>query len=232
MRPDERHAFPEFTALKRKSALPIPPPPPPPAGGSNPEEELEEEEGDGEGSVVAGKGKARGQAGRGEESAGVSAAPAEGNGIGPGDGAGGGGGGGEGGPTEERIDPSGRKRKKLTFAMEEYRVDSVNSSLRVLEESCLVPFLQQLLENDSLLDVDRHAALYTSVFKLVRCIASWRSLHPLLGPMKGQKPRRSLYRLLSKLGDRAKVYQSTTSKGRVGKGGDNAKAKPKGSNLK
>ncbi|CAM9811075.1 unnamed protein product, partial [Ectocarpus sp. 4 AP-2014] len=57
MRPDERHAFPEFAALKRKSALPIPPPPPspPPAGGSNPEEELEEEEGDGEGAVVAGK---------------------------------------------------------------------------------------------------------------------------------------------------------------------------------
>ncbi|CAM9916737.1 unnamed protein product [Ectocarpus sp. 6 AP-2014] len=231
MRPDERHAFPEFAALKRKSALPTPPPPPPPppAGGSNPEEELEEEEGDGAGAVVAGKGKARGQVGRGEEAAGVSASPAEANGIGPGDGGGGGGG---GGPAKERIDPSGRKRKKLTFAMEEYRVDSVNSSLRVLEESCLVPFLQQLLENDSLLDVDRHAALYTSVFKLVRCIASWRSLHPLLGPMKGQKPRRSLYRLLSKLGDRAKVYQSTTSKGRVGKGGDNAKAKAKGTDLK
>lgn len=47
------------------------------------------------------------------------------------------------------------------------RVDSVNSSLRVLEESCLVPFLQQLLENDSLLDVDRHASLYTSVLKVL-----------------------------------------------------------------
>lgn len=47
------------------------------------------------------------------------------------------------------------------------RVDSVNNGLGVLEESCLVPFLQQLLENDSLLDVDRHAALYTSVFKVV-----------------------------------------------------------------
>lgn len=55
------------------------------------------------------------------------------------------------------------------------RVESVNSSLRVLEESCLVPFLQQLLENDSLLDVDRHAALYTSVFK-VRL--AWPDLHP------------------------------------------------------
>lgn len=46
------------------------------------------------------------------------------------------------------------------------RVESVNNGLEVLEESCLVPFLQQLLENDSLLDVDRHAALYTSVFKV------------------------------------------------------------------
>lgn len=46
------------------------------------------------------------------------------------------------------------------------RVDSVKGSLRVLEESSLVPFLQQLLENDSLLDVDRHASLYTSVFKV------------------------------------------------------------------
>ena len=48
------------------------------------------------------------------------------------------------------------------------RVETVKSSLRVLEESCLVPFLQQLLENDSLLDVDRHASLYTSVFKVRR----------------------------------------------------------------
>lgn len=63
------------------------------------------------------------------------------------------------------------------------RVESVSASLRVLEESCLVPFLQQLLENDSLLDVDRHASLYTSVFKVgsdsvfgktskIRCVAS------------------------------------------------------------
>ena len=43
----------------------------------------------------------------------------------------------------------------------------MNNGLGVLEESCLVPFLQQLLENDSLLDVDRHAALYTSVFKVM-----------------------------------------------------------------
>ncbi|CAM9540611.1 unnamed protein product, partial [Laminaria digitata] len=127
-----------------------------------------------------------------------------------------------GGELEERgesahIDSSGRRRKGLTYCQEVYRVDSVNNGLGVLEESCLVPFLQQLLENDSLLDVDRHAALYTSVFKLVRCIASWRSLHPLLLPMKGQAPGKSLYRLLSRLGDRAKVYRTTTSKGGVTK---------------
>lgn len=56
--------------------------------------------------------------------------------------------------------------KRANYRVRHVRVDSVNSSLRVLEESCLVPFLQQLLENDSLLDVDRHAALYTSVFKV------------------------------------------------------------------
>lgn len=48
------------------------------------------------------------------------------------------------------------------------RVKSINESRRILQESCLVPFLQQLLENDSLLDVDRHASLYRAVFK-VRC---------------------------------------------------------------
>ena len=48
------------------------------------------------------------------------------------------------------------------------RVEAVKSSLRTLEESCLVPFLHELLENDSLLDVDRHASLYTSVFKVRR----------------------------------------------------------------
>ena len=33
------------------------------------------------------------------------------------------------------------------------RFETVKSSLRVLEESCLVPFPQQLLENDSLLSL-------------------------------------------------------------------------------
>lgn len=47
--------------------------------------------------------------------------------------------------------------------------------------------------------------LLCAYMQLVRCIASWKSLHPLLRPMKSQKPGRSLYRLLSKLGDRAKV---------------------------
>ncbi|CAM9308052.1 unnamed protein product [Ascophyllum nodosum] len=119
--------------------------------------------------------------------------------------------------TAEIYDLSGRRRKKLTYSQEIYRVETVKSSLRVLEESCLVPFLQQLLENDSLLDVDRHASLYTSVFKVVRCITAWRSLHPLLCPMKGQPPGKSLYRLLSRLGDRAKIYRSTTAKGTSGR---------------
>lgn len=54
----------------------------------------------------------------------------------------------------------------IFLATNDGRVTSISSSLRVLEESCLVPFLQQLLENDSLLDVDRHASLYTAVFKV------------------------------------------------------------------
>ena len=36
-----------------------------------------------------------------------------------------------------------------------------------LEESCLVPVLENALSNDSLLDMNRHAVLYAAVFQLV-----------------------------------------------------------------
>ncbi|CAM9881290.1 unnamed protein product [Pylaiella littoralis] len=207
MRPDERRTFPEFAALREEAAST------PSQASANPQDELEKEEGEDATAGAGGKGKGEAQ-GKDEARQPVSQEVMSGEGVSTitswGIAAG------------VHLDISGKKREKLTYAMEKYRVDSVNSSLGVLEESCLVPFLQQLLENDSLLDIYRHAALYTSVFKLVKCIASWKSLRPLLGPMKEQKPGRSLYRLLSKLGDRAKVYRSTTSKDEQGESGGKA----------
>ena len=44
-------------------------------------------------------------------------------------------------------------------------------TVRMLEESCLVPFLEEKLANESLLDMERHAALYITCFMIIRALA-------------------------------------------------------------
>lgn len=82
-----------------------------------------------------GKGKARDSRGGGGRAAtgGVSATEEPlGDGVRPGDGAA-----GSGGATEVRVDSKGRRRKRLTFAMEEYRQASnvVRTPVVIVEDA-------------------------------------------------------------------------------------------------
>jgi hypothetical protein len=44
---------------------------------------------------------------------------------------------------------------------------AVAGVVRLLAESCLVPFLEEHLRNESLLDIERHAPLYTTLFQVI-----------------------------------------------------------------
>ena len=57
----------------------------------------------------------------------------------------------------------------------------------VLEESCLVPLLQEYLGNESLLDsMDRHQSVFSMVFEVLQAIVGHAPLHPLLLPLEAQ----------------------------------------------
>ena len=56
----------------------------------------------------------------------------------------------------------------------------------VLEGSCLVPYLQQLLSNESLLDMEEHGVLYISCFKLLDLILKFEWIKPLFGRLESQ----------------------------------------------
>lgn len=71
--------------------------------------------------------------------------------------------------------------------------------VRALEESCLVPFLEGLLANESLLDMERHASLYVTACQVLRCfLKGGPTAQALLLPLPNQKPGRALLQLLLK----------------------------------
>lgn len=57
----------------------------------------------------------------------------------------------------------------------------------VLEESCIVPYLQSLLSNESLLDMEEHSPLYQSCFNLLDLICNFEWIKPLLGHLESQE---------------------------------------------
>jgi len=74
----------------------------------------------------------------------------------------------------------------------------------VLEESCLVPVVESYLRNDSLLDMERHSALYISILTLVQSIANREHLLPLLDNLPHQST--SIFQLLSSLATQAQIF--------------------------
>ena len=71
--------------------------------------------------------------------------------------------------------------------------------VHALEESCLVPFLEGLLANESLLDMERHSPLYVTTFQVLRCLLrGGAAAQQLLLPLPNQKPGSALLQLLLK----------------------------------
>lgn len=65
-----------------------------------------------------------------------------------------------------------------------------------VEGSCLVPFLEQYLSNESLLDMARHMALYEALFGVVRALVKCAYLRGVLARLVGQSPSRVVMHLL------------------------------------
>lgn len=74
----------------------------------------------------------------------------------------------------------------------------------ILEESCLIPVLENYFRNDSLLDMGRHATLYIALLGVVRAIAKIENLLPLLDSLPSQA--KSVYLLLTDLDSQARVF--------------------------
>lgn len=79
-----------------------------------------------------------------------------------------------------------------------------NVQFEVVEESCLVPVLENYFRNDSLLDMGRHASLYIALLGVVRAIAKQENLLPMLDALPGQA--KSVYLLLTDLDSQARVF--------------------------
>jgi baculoviral IAP repeat-containing protein 6 len=116
------------------------------------------------------------------------------------------------GTGKEDVAVKKQRGKGKNLHWDALKWEVVMQSYRPLEESCLVPFLQQHLGNDSLLDAERHKLLFRTTLELVRCLSRWEHLRPLLLPLENQPPNKSLFRLLSCLNERALVYARATSR--------------------
>lgn len=83
----------------------------------------------------------------------------------------------------------------------------LSSATTMMEESCLVPLLESYLANDSLLDMNRHAHLYSCVFDTLRAVAEHKHFRVLVDKLEHQ--RASLYELMTKLHQQAAIYLKT-----------------------
>eukprot|EP01101_Sappina_pedata_P003776 TRINITY_DN1529_c0_g1_i5.p1 TRINITY_DN1529_c0_g1~~TRINITY_DN1529_c0_g1_i5.p1 ORF type:complete len:803 (-),score=225.46 TRINITY_DN1529_c0_g1_i5:223-2610(-) len=79
-----------------------------------------------------------------------------------------------------------------------------DSVIGALEESCLIPSLESLLENDSFLDMSRHFSLYSSVLHVLKTISEQAKAHHFLDRLSHQK--KSLLELLRSLKSQAEIF--------------------------
>ncbi|XP_076353120.1 dual E2 ubiquitin-conjugating enzyme/E3 ubiquitin-protein ligase BIRC6-like isoform X1 [Tachypleus tridentatus] len=71
----------------------------------------------------------------------------------------------------------------------------------ILENSSLIPFLEQYLEQESYVEISRHTGIYKAIIQLLKEIAQQPTLVPLFGPLPNQK--QSIHQLLGKLAQQA-----------------------------
>eukprot|EP01129_Flabellula_baltica_P007205 TRINITY_DN2777_c0_g1_i2.p1 TRINITY_DN2777_c0_g1~~TRINITY_DN2777_c0_g1_i2.p1 ORF type:complete len:667 (+),score=161.68 TRINITY_DN2777_c0_g1_i2:599-2599(+) len=79
----------------------------------------------------------------------------------------------------------------------------------VIEESCLIPFLERYLENESLLDINRHREIYTTIFDTLKALAQNDNTKMLLKKLPEQ--RTSLQDLLLIMNNNANFYSNAVN---------------------
>lgn len=80
-----------------------------------------------------------------------------------------------------------------------------------IEESALVPVLEHYLNNDSLLDMERHVSLYKVLLGVVKAFTENEDLIPLLDKLEHQK--QSVYELMTRMHSQASIYLKVVNKG-------------------
>jgi baculoviral IAP repeat-containing protein 6 len=80
-----------------------------------------------------------------------------------------------------------------------------------IEESALVPVIEHYLNNDSLLDMERHVSLYKTLLGVVKAFTENEDLISLLDRLEHQK--QSIYELMSRMHNQASIYMKVVNKG-------------------
>jgi len=97
----------------------------------------------------------------------------------------------------------------------ELETPNENVQFEIIEESCLVPVLENYFRNDSLLDMGRHSSLYIVLLGVVKAVAKQQDLLPLVDTLPNQA--KSVHLLLADLDAQARVFlKRLTSSGESG----------------
>ena len=91
----------------------------------------------------------------------------------------------------------------LSLEMKQARVPP--SLATVLEQSCLLPFLVQYLQNDSVSDMEAHSLIYRNVLDICKHMAAHSNLLRLFELLPGEK--KSLASYLADMRDQVKIAQ-------------------------
>ena len=62
----------------------------------------------------------------------------------------------------------------------------IDHIFQIIEESCLVPLLEDYLKNESLVEMERHKEIYYMVFQCLQVFSEVPGLHCLLAPLEAQ----------------------------------------------
>jgi baculoviral IAP repeat-containing protein 6 len=95
-------------------------------------------------------------------------------------------------------------------------IESLENTFNVVADSCLVPLLEELLGNESFVDMERHKDIYVSAYRIVELIASSSVLFPLLWPLKRQEV--SLMTLLERKHNKLDMYIKADASAAAGDG--------------
>eukprot|EP00658_Telonema_sp_P-2_P081570 TRINITY_DN839_c0_g2_i6.p1 TRINITY_DN839_c0_g2~~TRINITY_DN839_c0_g2_i6.p1 ORF type:complete len:666 (-),score=151.83 TRINITY_DN839_c0_g2_i6:177-2174(-) len=110
---------------------------------------------------------------------------------------------------DEAVDDHGQ----VFDILEDQGADAGKMSVRelqvVLEESCLVPFLEQHLRDSTIMDMMKRESMFQVMLTLIKEMASHEETLSLVGPLQFQK--QSIYDLIAPMTQQAQLYSKAVA---------------------